>query len=231
MEEDHAKNKAKSCHLDLQRPIYKQSEFNNAYQTAVSSKEESACSSLGIKPLLKSYDPRRIPSLFSILNVVATYSFKNYFVSDIMGGLTVGVMQIPQALAFAALTSLSPVTGLYTSFVPSLTYVVFGTSRHLSVGTFAIVSLMIYSSISRLEVDFIGNNKVLEVGRNSTESFPDGTGYITEEQVMGFRLKVATSLCFWCGIIQVIFYDLLLNLIVVVDTTVKISEIDYFCRF
>lgn len=228
MDEDPSKNKAESCHLDLQRPIYKQSEFNNVYQTTASTKlrhhEESACSSLGIKPLLKSYDPRRILSIFSILNVVATYSFKNYFVSDIMSGLTVGVMNIPQALAFAALTSLSPVTGLYTSFVPSLTYVIFGTSRHLSVGTFAIVSLMIYSSVSRLEVDFIGNNKVLEVSMNSTEAFTEGTGYITEEQVMEFRLKVATSLCFWCGIIQVIFYDFLLNLNVVDDTTVKISK-------
>jgi len=57
---------------------------------------------------------------------------------DLVAGLTVGVMLIPQAMAYALLAGLPPIYGLYASLVPLLVYPIFGTSRHLAAGIVAI---------------------------------------------------------------------------------------------
>lgn len=72
------------------------------------------------------------------------------FKGDIVAALTVAVMLIPQSMAVAMLAGLPPVMGLYASVAPLLIYAFFGTSRHLSVGPVAIVSLLVASSVSDL---------------------------------------------------------------------------------
>lgn len=67
---------------------------------------------------------------------------------DFLAGITVGVMLIPQGMAYALLAGLPPITGLYAALVPLLIYPVFGTSRELSVGPVALDSLLVASSIS-----------------------------------------------------------------------------------
>lgn len=77
---------------------------------------------------------------------------KNYQQSDLkpdlIAGLTVGVMLIPQAMAYAMLAGLPPIYGLYASTVPLIIYALFGTSRHLSVGPVAIDPILIVAGIS-----------------------------------------------------------------------------------
>jgi sulfate permease, SulP family len=79
---------------------------------------------------------------------------RNYRRSDLTGdlsaGLTVAIMLIPQAMAYAMLAGLPPVVGLYASTIPLLVYALFGTSRQLAVGPVAIVSLLTLSGISAL---------------------------------------------------------------------------------
>lgn len=58
-------------------------------------------------------------------------------------GLTAGIMVVPQGMAYATLAGLDPIYGLYSCFFPALTYVFFGTSRHVSIGTFAVASMMV----------------------------------------------------------------------------------------
>ena len=78
------------------RLIYNQSEFDkNFLSNSVS--EKKSCVKI-LKKGLSSYDPRKILNLFSILSVIAEYDFRNYFISDIISGITVGVMQIPQVI-------------------------------------------------------------------------------------------------------------------------------------
>ncbi|NQX91927.1 MAG: sodium-independent anion transporter, partial [Flavobacteriales bacterium] len=66
---------------------------------------------------------------------------------DIIGGLTVGVLLIPQGMAYAMIAGLPPEYGLYTALVPPVIYMFFGTSRLLSVGPVALDSLMVAGAI------------------------------------------------------------------------------------
>lgn len=69
---------------------------------------------------------------------------------DLVAGLTVAVMLVPQSMAYAALAGMPPVTGLYASVVPLLVYALLGTSGSLAVGPVAITALMTASALGPL---------------------------------------------------------------------------------
>jgi len=69
---------------------------------------------------------------------------------DLSAGLIVGVMLVPQGMAYAMLAGLPPVVGLYASLAPVAVYALFGSSRHLAVGPVAIVSLVVLAKCSTL---------------------------------------------------------------------------------
>ncbi|MFW6347440.1 MAG: SulP family inorganic anion transporter, partial [Cyclonatronaceae bacterium] len=69
---------------------------------------------------------------------------------DFNAGLTVGVMLIPQGMAYAILAGLPPVYGLYASIVPLIIYTFLGTSRHVAVGPVAMVSLLVVAGVGEL---------------------------------------------------------------------------------
>jgi sulfate permease, SulP family len=70
--------------------------------------------------------------------------------ADVLAGLTVAAMLVPQGMAYAALAGLPPVTGLYASTVPLVVYALFGTSGQLAFGPVAIVSLLTASTLAPL---------------------------------------------------------------------------------
>ncbi|KAF5934724.1 hypothetical protein HYC85_025853 [Camellia sinensis] len=69
------------------------------------------------------------------------------FKYDLLAGITVASLAIPQGISYAKLANIPPIFGLYSSFVPPLVYAVFGSSKHLAVGTVAACSLLISSII------------------------------------------------------------------------------------
>ncbi|KAJ4782697.1 sulfate transporter 1 [Rhynchospora pubera] len=79
--------------------------------------------------------------LFPILDWAPRYSF-SLFKSDLVSGLTIASLAIPQGISYAKLASLPPIIGLYSSFVPPLVYAAFGSSRDLAVGPVSIASLI-----------------------------------------------------------------------------------------
>ncbi|NIV16780.1 MAG: sodium-independent anion transporter, partial [Aliifodinibius sp.] len=69
---------------------------------------------------------------------------------DLRAGLTVGILLIPQSMAYAMLAGLPPVYGLYASIIPLLIYAIFGTSRQLGVGPVAIVSILVATGVGSI---------------------------------------------------------------------------------
>ena len=75
---------------------------------------------------------------------------KQFLSGDISAGLTVGVMLIPQGMAYAMIAGLPPIYGLYASTIPLIIYAFLGTSRQLAVGPVAMVSLLTAAGIGVL---------------------------------------------------------------------------------
>ncbi|XP_067420605.1 prestin [Emydura macquarii macquarii] len=145
------------------------------------------CSSKKAKSHLYSFLP--------ILKWLPRYPVKAYLLGDIVSGISTGVMQLPQGLAYALLAAVPPVFGLYSSFYPVFLYTFFGTSRHISIGTFAVISLMIGGVAVREAPDEMFN--IME--SNSTNSTDLLENYKARDAM---RVKVAVAVTLLSGIIQ-----------------------------
>lgn len=86
-----------------------------------------------------------------------TLWLKQYQTDDLKGdffaGITVGIMLIPQGMAYALIAGLPPVYGLYASIVPQIIYAILGTSRQLSVAPVAMDSLLVAAGVSLLATE------------------------------------------------------------------------------
>lgn len=70
------------------------------------------------------------------------------FRADLISGLTVALVLIPQSMAYAQLAGLPAYYGLYASFLPPMAAALFGSSRQLATGPVAVVSLMTSASLA-----------------------------------------------------------------------------------
>jgi SulP family sulfate permease len=75
---------------------------------------------------------------------------RSHLKNDLSAGLTVGVMLIPQGMAYALIAGLPPIYGLYAALVPLVVYAIFGSSRQLAVGPVAMVSLLVAAGVAPL---------------------------------------------------------------------------------
>ena len=75
----------------------------------------------------------KLSDYFPIMTWLPVYN-KSWLKGDLGAGLTVGVMLIPQGMAYAMLAGMPPIYGLYASLVPLIIYAIMGTSRQLAVG-------------------------------------------------------------------------------------------------
>ncbi|MCK5677144.1 MAG: sodium-independent anion transporter, partial [Flavobacteriaceae bacterium] len=91
-----------------------------------------------------------VKNYIPILDWLPNYK-KNWLKGDLGAGLTVGVMLIPQGMAYASIAGLPAVYGLYASIIPIIIYAFFGTSRQLAVGPVAMVSLLTATAIGSFE--------------------------------------------------------------------------------
>ncbi|MFC5045427.1 SulP family inorganic anion transporter [Aquimarina hainanensis] len=76
------------------------------------------------------------------------------FKADIIAGITVGVILIPQGMAYALLMGVPSIYGLYACLIPLLLYAVFGTSRQLSIGPVAVTAILVNSGVSSIATPF-----------------------------------------------------------------------------
>jgi len=117
----------------------------------------------------------KIKNTFPILTWLPNYK-KDWLKGDIAAGLTIGIMLVPQGIAYAMIAGLPPIYGLYTAMIPQIIYAIFGTSRQLAVGPVAMDSLIVASGVATL-------------AKIGTEHF----------------IEFAIILAFMMGVLQVIF--------------------------
>ena len=80
------------------------------------------------------------------LDVAATYQ-KSWFGKDIVAGVVLATLLVPQGMAYAELAGLPPITGLYTTVLCLLAYAVFGPSRILVLGPDSSLGPMIAATV------------------------------------------------------------------------------------
>ncbi|NXD39519.1 S26A2 protein, partial [Copsychus sechellarum] len=143
-----------------------------------------------------------ILGFFPILQWLPKYKLREDLLGDVMSGVIVGVLLVPQSIAYSLLAGLEPIYGLYTSFFSCIIYCIFGTSRHISVSIFGVVCLMVGQVVDR-EVERAGYElePVLSAlpgdsnsSRNVTEPLCDKSCY---------AMAVAATMTFISGVYQV----------------------------
>ena len=77
---------------------------------------------------------------------------KSYFKNDLIAGITVAVLLIPQGMAYAMIAGLPPIYGLYAALVPQIIYAFLGTSKQLAVGPVAMDSLLVAVGLGTLSI-------------------------------------------------------------------------------
>lgn len=99
-------------------------------------------------------------NLIPVLRWLPKYNCRKSLMNDVTSGITVAVMHIPQGMAYGLLAGVPPSVGLYMAFFPTLAYFIFGTSRHISMGTFAVVSIMVSKIVLTHATVFEGSEKI-----------------------------------------------------------------------
>ena len=88
------------------------------------------------------------------MGTISRNKIRKYLREDLLAGLTVAILVIPQAMGYALIAGVPPIYGLYTAFIPLLIYPLFGSSPHIIVGCAAIPSMMVFSSLSSMAEPF-----------------------------------------------------------------------------
>ncbi|CAM5085545.1 unnamed protein product [Eretmochelys imbricata] len=189
------------------RPIYSEPAFEEEnkkrahLQPTLRERVQGACSCSRKKAfqITKSFLP--------ILEWLPKYRIKEWIVSDIISGVSTGLVATLQGLAFALLVAVPLGYGLYSAFFPLLTYFFLGTSRHLSVGPFPVVSLMVGSVVLSMAPD----DKFHIMSSNATGL---NKTLIDTASRDAQRVVIASTLTFLVGIIQLVFGALQIGFIV-----------------
>lgn len=102
-------------------------------------------------------------------------------------------------MGYALLANIPPIVGIYTAFFPVLVYFIFGTSKHNSMGTFAVISIMVGKSVLKYGHDAV----LIHTIDNTTIGTNNEGVWQVGEQVIYTPIQVVSSLCLVVGCIHV----------------------------
>ncbi|XP_029298189.1 LOW QUALITY PROTEIN: sulfate transporter [Cottoperca gobio] len=172
-----------------------------SWQTVVSHRLKKHCSCTPKKAKSK------ILGFVPILKWLPRYQLREWLLGDVMSGLIVGVLLVPQSIAYSLLASQDPIYGLYTSFFASIIYTLLGTSRHISVGIFGVLCLLVGQVVDRelalagylTESDSISSNDtaILLAGQGN-----GSLGVVCDRSC--YAITVGATVTFTAGVYQVL---------------------------
>ncbi|XP_010185730.1 PREDICTED: sulfate transporter-like, partial [Mesitornis unicolor] len=157
--------------------------------------------------------PAALEQRFPVLDWLPHYNIKTQLLGDVISGLLVGIVAIPQSISYSLLANQDPIYGIYTNFFCNIIYVAMATSRHNCVGSFGVLCLMIGQSVNR-HLQLAGysddNTGSLLVGNSTSSS--NGTGVCDRSC---YAITVALSLSFLVGLYQILLGVLQLGFVAV----------------
>lgn len=136
------------------------------------------------------------------------YRLREYLAGDVMSGLVIGIILVPQAIAYSLLAGLQPIYSLYTSFFANLIYFLLGTSHHVSMGIFSLLCLMVGQVVDR-ELQLAGFDPSQDgLGPGANSSALNSSAAMLEPRLQNcgrdcYAIRVATALTLMTGIYQV----------------------------
>uniref|UniRef100_A0A8D2L9T2 STAS domain-containing protein n=1 Tax=Varanus komodoensis TaxID=61221 RepID=A0A8D2L9T2_VARKO len=171
--------------------------------------EEYESSGFSVKKLLRKAkenckcDQQSITSffrkLFPVVQWLPHYNVKEQLLGDVISGLLVGIVAIPQSISYAILANQAPVYGLYTNFFCTIIYFMMATSHHNCVGSFGVLCLMIGESVNRqLKLAGYESETGADLLANATLN-----GSVTCNKEC-YAITVATALTFLVGLYQIL---------------------------
>lgn len=132
-------------------------------------------------------------------------------VQDIVPGIVVGLLGVPEGIAFALLAGLGPEHGIYTSIFPVIFYIFLGTSRHAAIGTYTMTTLLVAFCVKTwVPYDDPHHSSLEEVEGNSSHpvfnrlTIPED-GLIIDHEIIAQRAAYASSLALCSGCMMVVF--------------------------
>ncbi|XP_037685115.1 sulfate anion transporter 1 isoform X2 [Choloepus didactylus] len=141
-----------------------------------------------------------VQALVPVTHWLPRYCPREALVGDVMSGLVIGIILVPQAIAYSLLAGLQPVYSLYTSFFANLLYFLLGTSRHVSVGIFSLLCLMVGQVVDR-ELQLAGFDPAPGALNTSAAGLAPGLQECGRDC---YAIRVATALTLMAGIYQVL---------------------------
>ena len=137
--------------------------------------------------------------LFTIITVVRNYSIRKDTIMDVISGLTMGLLHVPQGMAIALVGNLPPYIGIYTSFFAVVPYIMFGSNTHVTLQPSLVSALLLGESIKQdypLLNDSVGNATIDIISKNE------------------FATQICSTYLFYSGIVYLLMYLLRLGFVV-----------------
>uniref|UniRef100_A0A8C4QJU5 Solute carrier family 26 member 2 n=2 Tax=Eptatretus burgeri TaxID=7764 RepID=A0A8C4QJU5_EPTBU len=145
-------------------------------------------------------------NLFPVLQWLPKYKIKEMLLGDVMSGLIVGVLLVPQSIAYSLLAGQDPIYGLYSSFFACIIYFILGSSRHISVSIFGVLCLMIGQVVDR-ELIVAGFTSADDSQAHEKLNYSESHENVTFGGVVytrsDFAILVGTTVTFVAGVYQI----------------------------
>ncbi|XP_010387974.1 testis anion transporter 1 isoform X2 [Rhinopithecus roxellana] len=205
-----SKSRQSSFPYDVKREVYNEETFQQEHKRKASS---SGNMNINVNTFTHHVQCRCswhrflrcILTIFPFLEWMCMYRLKDWLLGDLLAGISVGLVQVPQGLTLSLLARqlIPPLNIAYAAFCSSVIYVIFGSCHQMSIGSFFLVSALL---INVLKVSPF-NSGHLVMGSFVKDEFS------APSYLMGYNksLSVVATTTFLTGIIQIIGFTVIAN--------------------